>query len=119
MSCSPRDVSLRTLLRASAGPQSKSLLDRDPDARPATCQTGAAETLARISRHRFRSWFTVRVTTALFVIPLWLDLTAVAIGAIQGAMFAARLTGRRIDLLGVALIGVIVGSAAGSCATCC
>jgi len=49
------------------------------------------------------------VSSALFTIPLWLDLTAVAIGAIQGAMFAARLTERRIDLLGVALIGVIVG----------
>src|SRR5215207_150829 len=60
-----------------------------------------------------RSWFTVRVTTALFVIPLWLDLTAVAIGAIQGAMFAARLTERRIDLLGVALIVVIVGLGGG------
>jgi uncharacterized membrane protein YeiH len=60
-----------------------------------------------------RSWFTVRVTTALFTIPLALDLTAVAIGAIQGAMFAARLTERRIDLLGVALIGVIVGLGGG------
>jgi uncharacterized membrane protein YeiH len=60
-----------------------------------------------------RSWFTDAVTTALFVIPLWLDLTAVAIGAIQGAMFAARLTERRIDLLGVALIGVIVGLGGG------
>ena len=39
------------------------------------------------------------MASALFVIPLWLDLTAVAIGAIQGAMFAARLTERRIDLL--------------------
>ena len=53
------------------------------------------------------------MTTALFIIPLWLDLTAVAIGAIQGAMFAARLTERRIDLLGVALIGVIVGLGGG------
>jgi len=53
------------------------------------------------------------VASALFVIPLWLDLTAVAIGAIQGAMFAARLTERRIDLLGVALIGVIVGLGGG------
>jgi len=58
-------------------------------------------------------WFTGGVASALFVIPLWLDLTAVAIGAIQGAMFAARLTERRIDLLGVALIGVIVGLGGG------
>ncbi|MDQ0575183.1 trimeric intracellular cation channel family protein [Agromyces albus] len=53
------------------------------------------------------------MTSALFIIPLWLDLTAVAVGAIQGAMFAARLTERRIDLLGVALIGVIVGLGGG------
>jgi uncharacterized membrane protein YeiH len=66
-----------------------------------------------LPRGGIRSWFTVRVTTALFTIPLWLDLTAVAIGAIQGAMFAARLTERRIDLLGVALIGVIVGLGGG------
>ena len=62
---------------------------------------------------RHPSWFTWCRGTALFVIPLWLDLTAVAIGAIQGAMFAARLTERRIDLLGVALIGVIVGLGGG------
>lgn len=49
----------------------------------------------------------------LFTIPLWLDLTAVAIGAIQGAMFSARLTERRIDLLGIALIGIIVGLGGG------
>ncbi|GAA4381742.1 trimeric intracellular cation channel family protein [Agromyces bauzanensis] len=48
---------------------------------------------------RRREWFTGAVSPALFVIPLWVDLTAVAIGAIQGAMFAARLTERRIDLL--------------------
>ena len=53
------------------------------------------------------------MTDALFTIPLWLDLTAVAIGAIQGAMFAARLTERRIDLLGVALIGILVGLGGG------
>jgi uncharacterized membrane protein YeiH len=53
------------------------------------------------------------VDAALFTIPLWLDLTAVAIGAIQGAMFSARLTERRIDLLGIALIGIIVGLGGG------
>ncbi|MDF2919929.1 MAG: hypothetical protein K0S70_4146 [Microbacterium sp.] len=50
---------------------------------------------------------------ALFTIPLWLDLTAVGIGAVQGAMFSARLTERRIDLLGIALIGIIVGLGGG------
>ena len=53
------------------------------------------------------------MSPALFVIPLWLDLTAVAIGAIQGAMFAARMKDRRIDLLGVALIGIVVGLGGG------
>lgn len=53
------------------------------------------------------------MSSTLFVIPLWLDLTAVAIGAIQGAMFAARMKDRRIDLLGVALIGVVVGLGGG------
>ncbi|WP_395243268.1 trimeric intracellular cation channel family protein [Agromyces sp. MMS24-K17] len=50
---------------------------------------------------------------AQIIIPLWLDLVAVAIGAIQGAMFSARLTERRIDLLGIALIGIIVGLGGG------
>ncbi|MCU1636923.1 MAG: putative rane protein YeiH [Cryobacterium sp.] len=49
----------------------------------------------------------------LFTIPLWIDLSAVAVGAIQGAMFAGRFTDRRFDLLGVALIGVVVGLGGG------
>ena len=48
-----------------------------------------------------------------FEIPLWADLAAVGIGALQGAMFAGRLKERRIDLLGVALIGIIVGLGGG------
>ncbi|MEJ3403176.1 TRIC cation channel family protein [Rathayibacter sp. YIM 133350] len=50
---------------------------------------------------------------ALFTIPLGLDLTAVAVGAIQGAMFAGRLKEHRIDLLGVSIIGVVVGLGGG------
>jgi uncharacterized membrane protein YeiH len=53
------------------------------------------------------------VTETLFTIPLWTDLSAVAIGAIQGAMFAGRFTDRRFDLLGVALIGIVVGLGGG------
>lgn len=53
------------------------------------------------------------MTPNLFTIPLWLDLTAVGIGAIQGAMFAGRFTDRRFDLLGVALIGIVVGLGGG------
>ena len=53
------------------------------------------------------------VPTTSFTIPLWLDLTAVAIGAIQGAMFAGRFTDRRFDLLGIAFIGITVGLGGG------
>ena len=41
-----------------------------------------------------------------FQIPLWTELAAVGLGALQGAMFAGGLKGRRIDLLGVVLIGI-------------
>lgn len=53
------------------------------------------------------------VPTALFAIPLWTDLVAVAIGAIQGAMFAGRFTDRRMDLLGISIIGITVGLGGG------
>lgn len=50
----------------------------------------------------------------LFVIPLWADLTAVALGGIQGALFASGFRGqRRLDLLGVAIIGVVLGMGGG------
>ena len=58
-------------------------------------------------------WFHWSVPPILFTIPLWIDLTAVAIGAIQGAMFAGRFTDRRFDLLGIAIIGVTVGLGGG------
>jgi uncharacterized membrane protein YeiH len=50
---------------------------------------------------------------SLFVIPLWLDLLAVAIGAFQGAMFASRYRDAELDLLGVALIGIVSGFGGG------
>jgi len=53
------------------------------------------------------------VPTPLFTIPLWIDLVAVAIGAIQGAMFAGRFTDRRMDLLGISIIGITVGLGGG------
>ncbi len=49
----------------------------------------------------------------LFVIPLWADLLAVGIGAAQGAMFAAQFRDRRLDLLGVAIIGIATGFGGG------
>ncbi len=48
-----------------------------------------------------------------FVIPVWLDLFAVAIGAFQGSMFASRYRSVELDLLGVALIGIVSGFGGG------
>ena len=50
---------------------------------------------------------------ATFVIPLWADLLAVGIGATQGALFAAQFRDRRLDLLGVAIIGIATGFGGG------
>jgi uncharacterized membrane protein YeiH len=41
-----------------------------------------------------------------FGIPLWAELAAVGLGAVQGALFAGAFTDRRIDVLGVVLIGL-------------
>ena len=46
-------------------------------------------------------------------IPLWADLAAVAIGSLQGALFASGFRDRRLDLLGVAIIGVATGLGGG------
>lgn len=48
-----------------------------------------------------------------FSIPLWADLLAVGIGALQGATFAAQFRDRRLDLLGVAIIGIATGVGGG------
>lgn len=49
----------------------------------------------------------------LFTIPLWADLLAVGIGSLQGALFAAGFRDRRLDLLGVAIIGIATGFGGG------
>jgi uncharacterized membrane protein YeiH len=49
----------------------------------------------------------------LFVIPQWADLLAVGIGAMQGALFAAQFRDRRLDLLGVVIIGIATGFGGG------
>ncbi|WP_235480836.1 trimeric intracellular cation channel family protein [Agromyces sp. Leaf222] len=52
--------------------------------------------------------------TQQFFIPLWLDLTAVGLGGVQGALFASGFRGqRRLDLLGVALVGIVMGFGGG------
>lgn len=53
------------------------------------------------------------MTGALFTIPLWAELLAVAIGSLQGALFAAQFRDRRLDLLGVAIIGIATGFGGG------
>lgn len=50
---------------------------------------------------------------SVFSIPLWADLLAVGIGALQGATFAAQFRDRRLDLLGVAIIGIATGVGGG------
>ncbi len=53
------------------------------------------------------------MTGALFTIPLGADLLAVGIGSLQGALFAAQFRDRRLDLLGVAIIGIATGFGGG------
>lgn len=48
------------------------------------------------------------------MIPLWADLTAVGLGGVQGALFASGFRGeRRLDLLGVAIVGIMMGMGGG------
>ena len=49
----------------------------------------------------------------LFVIPLWADLLAVGIGSLQGALFSAQFRDKRLDWLGVAIIGISTGLGGG------
>lgn len=53
------------------------------------------------------------MTTAALSIPLWGDLIAIGVGSLQGAMFASGFRDRRLDLLGVAIIGVATGIGGG------
>ena len=55
----------------------------------------------------------IRVQPIQFVIPLWADLLAIGIGGLQGAMFAAQFRNRRLDLLGIAIIGIASGFGGG------
>jgi uncharacterized membrane protein YeiH len=46
------------------------------------------------------------MSSAVFGIPLWAELVAAGLGGLQGALFAAGFTARRIDVLGVMVIGI-------------
>jgi len=50
---------------------------------------------------------------ATFSIPVWAEFAATAIGSVQGAAFASGFRDRRIDLFGVAFIGVATGLGGG------
>jgi uncharacterized membrane protein YeiH len=69
---------------------------------------GGARRLPLLERHN------EGVDEPIFVIPLWADLIAVGLGGIQGALFASGFRGqRRLDLLGVAIIGIVMGMGGG------
>ena len=54
------------------------------------------------------------MTEPTFTIPLWADLLGVGLGGVQGALFASGFQGqRRLDLLGVAIIGIMIGMGGG------
>lgn len=54
------------------------------------------------------------MNTPAFVIPLWADLIGVGLGGVQGALFASGFRGqRRLDFLGVAIIGIVIGMGGG------
>ncbi|HLS91938.1 MAG TPA: TRIC cation channel family protein [Microbacterium sp.] len=54
------------------------------------------------------------MTEPLWMLPLWADLIGVGLGGIQGAMFAAAFRGqKRLDWLGVAIIGIMIGMGGG------
>ena len=48
------------------------------------------------------------MTIAPFQVSLWIELLAAGLGGLQGALFAANLRDRRIDMLGVIVIGLTV-----------
>jgi uncharacterized membrane protein YeiH len=54
------------------------------------------------------------VDAEMLIIPLWADLIAVGLGGVQGALFASGFRGdRRLDFLGVAIIGIMIGMGGG------
>ncbi len=81
----------------------RSAIRRDPRPSP----TPAEDALRRSGRVRENG----RVLDQTFQTPLAADLVAVAAGSLQGALFAAGF--KRIDLLGVAFIGVATGIGGG------
>ncbi len=81
------------------------------DAASPTVSVARTAVRARMTRPRTQNG---RVEEPIFVIPLWADLIAVGLGGVQGALFASGFRGqRRLDLLGVAIIGIVMGMGGG------
>jgi len=72
-----------------------------------------ADPVTHSSGGRAKPVVKLSVNTATFFIPLWADILAVGIGALQGALFAAQFRDRRLDLLGVAIVGIATGFGGG------
>ncbi|HLP23178.1 MAG TPA: TRIC cation channel family protein [Microbacteriaceae bacterium] len=47
--------------------------------------------------------------TDVFEIPFAIDLAAVGIGAVQGALAASQIRDRKIDMFGIAIVGILTG----------
>jgi hypothetical protein len=54
-----------------------------------------------------------------FQVTLWIELLAAGLGGLQGALFAAGVRSRRIDVLGVIVIGLAVALGEACFATPC
>ena len=52
-----------------------------------------------------------------FQVALWIELVAAGLGGLQGALFAAGQRDRRIDVLGVIVIGLTVALGGSPCET--
>jgi len=52
---------------------------------------------------------TANLATEAVQIPVWADVLAISIGSAQGAAFTANCRERRIDILGVCILGTIAG----------
>lgn len=46
-------------------------------------------------------------------VPAWVSVMGIAVGSIQGAMYAASFRNRKLDLLGIGIIGIVTGLGGG------
>lgn len=53
------------------------------------------------------------VIDELIDVPLWVNVFGIVVGSMQGAMYAAGFRDRKVDLLGIAVIGIATGLGGG------